>query len=119
MPVPSSGKVSDKRMTPRFCMLPGYALIDVRGSDASAFLQDQLSRTVESLDASLAPLAGWHDARGRVRALFRVLRLPDRWLLATARDTLETTLKRLQMFVLRADVKLRAAEDWSTAALLG
>lgn len=106
-------------MSASFCRLPGYAILEVRGRDAAEFLQGQLSRAVESLDSSQAPLAGWHDARGRVRALFRVLRLPDRWLLVTASDTLEATLKRLKMFVLRSDVSLHAAADWGVAMLVG
>ena len=61
--------------------LPDNALIAITGDDATTFLQGQLSRTVESLDASQAPLAGWLDARGRVRALFRVLRL---WVIVLA-----------------------------------
>ena len=60
--------------------------IEVRGADAAAFLHGQLSRAVVDLDAADAPLAGWADARGRVRALFRVCRLPERWLLVTPRD---------------------------------
>ena len=73
-------------MTPRYGALPDQGCIEVRGADAAAFLHGQLSRTVDSLDASRAPLAGWHDAKGRVRALLRVVRLPDRWLLLAPRD---------------------------------
>jgi folate-binding protein YgfZ len=106
-------------MKRRLCRSLGYALIEARGADAAEFLQGQLSCGVQSLDQSSAPLAGWHDARGRVRALFRVLRLDDRWLLATARDTLDATLKRLRMFVLRADVSLEAVPGGSAAVLVG
>lgn len=106
-------------MTPRYCPLPELGCIEVRGADAAAFLHGQLSRTVDSLDGSHAPLAGWHDARGRVRALLRVLRLPDRWLLLTKRDVVLTTANRLRMFVLRAKVELAPSDDWYGAALVG
>ena len=50
--------------------------LEVRGADAAAFLHAQLSRAVLDLDPADAPLAGWADPRGRVRALLRVCRLP-------------------------------------------
>jgi len=106
-------------MPPRYCQLPSYACIAVHGKDAASFLQDQLSRTVDTLDGRHAPLAGWHDARGRVRALFRVVRLEDRWLLITPRDVAAATVNRLRMFVLRAAVKIGVADDASLAAMVG
>jgi len=105
-------------MTARYCLLPALGCIEVRGADGAAFLHGQLSRTVDSLDGTLAPLAGWHDARGRLRALLRVLRLADRWLLLTARDLVPSTASRLRMFVLRAKVELTASDDWHGAALV-
>jgi folate-binding protein YgfZ len=106
-------------MTPLYCLLPEIACIEARGADATAFLHTQLSQSLETLESNRAPLAAWHDARGRVRALFRVVRLADRWLLFTASDALESTLKRLRMFVLRSAVTLDAAPDWRAAALIG
>jgi folate-binding protein YgfZ len=102
-----------------YAALGDRVCVDVRGADAAAFLHAQLSRAVRSLDPSDAPLAGWADARGRVRALFRVLRTPDRWLLVTARDGADAVVKKLRMFVLRADVAVTLAEDIAVAALLG
>jgi folate-binding protein YgfZ len=95
------------------------ACIAARGPDAGAFLHGQLSRAVADLDPELAPLAGWADARGRVRALVRVCRLPDRWLLVTPRDGADELVKKLRMFVLRAKVTLERADDVAVAALLG
>ena len=86
-------------MTPRYCPSPSYGCIEVRGADAAAFLQGQLSRSVETLDEALAPLAGWHDPRGRVRALLRVVRRADRWWLVTQADVVAATAKRLGLFV--------------------
>ena len=80
--------------------------LEARGADAAAFLHAQLSRAVADLDPAHAPLAGWADARGRVRALLRVCRLPDRWLLVTPRDGADDLLKKLRMFVLRSKVTL-------------
>jgi folate-binding protein YgfZ len=106
-------------MNPRYCALRDLGCIAIRGDDAREFLHAQLARDVAALDERTAPLAGWHDARGRVRALFRVLRMADGWLLLTPRDAIEPTLNRLRMYVLRARVTLASAPDWHVAALLG
>jgi folate-binding protein YgfZ len=106
-------------MTPSYGPQPELGCIEVRGADAGAFLHGQLSRTVDSLDGTHAPLAGWHDAKGRLRALLRVLRLQDRWLLIGPRDVLSSTTSRLRMFVLRAKVELAPSDEWHVAALVG
>ena len=106
-------------MTPRYAPLPHLGCIEVRGPAAAAFLHAQLSRALDPPEPGKAPLAAWHDARGRVRALFRVVRLAERWLLFTERDVLESTLARLRMFVLRAAVTLNATDDWRLAAVVG
>jgi len=106
-------------MTPRYCPTPSYGCIEVRGADAASFLHGQLSRAVDALDGAEAPLAGWHDPRGRVRALLRVVRRGDRWLLVTQSDVVTATARRLAMFVLRAAVTIAPASDVAVAALLG
>ena len=93
--------------------------LEVRGTDAEAFLHAQLSRAVANLDPGLAPLAVWADPRGRVRALVRVCRLPERWLLVTPRDGAEDLVKKLRMFVLRSKVTLARATDVGVTGLLG
>jgi|SRR6185503_2365093 len=92
--------------------------LEARGADAAAFLHAQLSRVVADLDPDVAPLAAWADPRGRVRALVRVVRLPERWLLVTPRDGADELLKKLGMFVLRSKVTLARADDIHVTALL-
>jgi hypothetical protein len=93
--------------------------LEARGADAAAFLQAQLTRAVADIEPALAPLAAWADPRGRVRAIVRVCRLPDRWLLVTPGDGADDLLKKLRMFVLRSKVTLQRADDVAVAALLG
>lgn len=106
-------------MPPQFAALTDSVCLEVRGADAAAFLHGQLSRTIADLGPEDAPLAGWADARGRLRALFRVLRLPERWLLLTPRDGADALVKKLRMFVLRANVTIAPAPDLAVAAVLG
>ncbi len=99
-------------------MLPSRACLEVHGADAAAFLDGQLAVSIASLEPDRAPLAAWLDARGRVRALLRVVRLPDRWLLATEAAAVESIVRKLRMFVLRAAVTIAPAEDVGVAALV-
>lgn len=105
---------------PVLCPLTDMGVIEVTGSDAEAFLNAQLSQNVNSGLPSRATLAAWLDARGRVLALFRVLRAGDRWLLLTRRADVEALIRRLRMFVLRADVQMcNQSSQWLAAAAIG
>jgi folate-binding protein YgfZ len=105
-------------MSPVYSLLAQRACIEARGADATAFLHGQLSRTIDRIGVGHAPLAAWLDARGRVRALFRVLRLDDRWLLITERDVVQHVVQKLKMFVLRAAVVIAPTDDWAVAAVV-
>jgi tRNA-modifying protein YgfZ len=100
-------------------------LISVTGRDAETFLHAQLSRRIQGLEPDYAPLAGWHDARGRLRAVFRVLRTDQGFMLLTNADGIDATLRGLRLFVLRADVALEDAgvastdEHWQVITVIG
>ncbi len=100
-------------------------LISVTGRDAETFLHAQLSRRIKGLEPDHAPLAGWHDARGRLRAVFRVLRTDQGFMLLTDADGVEAALRGLRLFVLRADVTLANAgaasadENWQVITITG
>jgi len=55
-----------------------YGLLSFKGSDASKFLQGQLSNDMNLLDEHSFVLAGYHNPQGRVLALLRLAALaPD------------------------------------------
>ncbi len=100
------------------CALPALGVIAADGEDAVKFLQGQLTQDVALMGARQAHLAAFCSAKGRMLASFVVVkRSPEQLLLVCSRDLLATTLKRLQMFVLRAKVRLSDASD--TYALFG
>lgn len=106
--------------TTRALANPYTGLISVTGRDAESFLHAQLSRHIQGLAEELAPLAGWHDARGRLRALFRVLRTDQGFLLLTDADVVAAAVRGLQLFVLRADVTLADESDhWRVLSVTG
>lgn len=104
-----------------FCPLTDMGVIEVSGDDAEGFLNGQLSHDVSSRPPLKATLAAWLDARGRVLALFRAIHTGDHWLLLARGADIDALIRRLEMFVLRADVRLRdvSSECFAAAALGG
>ena len=92
------------------CALPHLGVIAAEGPDAASFLHGQLTQDFSLLDASQARLAALCTAKGRMIASFIGIRpQPETILLVCSQDILAATLKRLQMYVLRAKAKLRDA----------
>ncbi len=86
------------------------AIIRAQGADAVKFLQGQLTQDVALLGLSEARLAAWCSAKGRMLASFVLLKnTHEDILLICSASVLPATLKRLQMFVLRAQCKLSDA----------
>jgi folate-binding protein YgfZ len=86
--------------------LTHLGLIALDGEQAVPFLHSQLSNDVEHLDAGEARLAAYCSPKGRMLASLLMWRREDRIFLQLPRDILPAIQKRLQMFVLRAKVKL-------------
>lgn len=92
--------------------LTHLGLIRSRGEDSRAFLQGQLSNDVNALDNAHSQLSAYCNPKGRMLAQFRVVPLrDDEFLLILHRDLIESTLKRLRMFVLRSKVELEDVSD--------
>lgn len=92
--------------------LTSLGVIRALGPDAAKFLQGQLTQDFALLGRSEARLAAFCSPKGRMLASFvGFKRAHDDILLVGSRDLLAATLKRLSMFVLRAQVKLTDASD--------
>jgi hypothetical protein len=90
--------------------LADWGLIRAQGADAARFLHGQLTQDILALGAAEARLAGYCSAKGRLLASFVVWRgAAGSLLLACSADLLAPTLKRLTMFVMRAQCKLSDA----------
>jgi len=94
------------------CALPHLGVIAAEGPDAASFLHGQLTQDFSLMDGTQARLAALCTAKGRMIASFIGVRpQPETIWLVLSRDILPATLKRLQMYVLRAKLKLRDASD--------
>ena len=90
--------------------LTDWGLIRARGGDAASFLHGQLTQDMTHLEAGQARLAGYCSVKGRLLATFVVWRpAADEFLLACSADLLPAVLKRLSMYVMRAQCKLSDA----------
>lgn len=93
------------------CDLSFLALIRASGEDAEKFLQGQLSNDIHKVDAAHSQLSAYNTPKGRMLAIFRVFRDADALLLQLPAALLDTTLKRLRMYVMRDRVRLEAVGD--------
>jgi hypothetical protein len=84
----------------------GLSLIAVSGQDAEKLLQGQLTCNINDISESQASIAAFCNAKGRVISTLIVAKTPQGFLLIVPTDLLETVLKKLRMYVLRADVQL-------------
>jgi len=99
--------------------LTQLGLIEAGGTDAAAFLQGQLSNDVRQVTADRAQLTSHNSPKGRMLAVLHLLRRDEVFLLELHRSLIESTLKRLRMYVLRSKVTLSEVTDRVTFGLAG
>ena len=89
------------------CHLEHLACLQVKGTDAEKFLQNQLTNDVTKLPDKHWHRSAWCSPKGRVLVVFRVARHHGQeFTLICPRSEAETLAKRLKMFVLRASVEI-------------
>ena len=91
--------------------LSHQGLIRARGSDTLTFLQGQFTNDVQQVTAEQSQLTAYCSPKGRMLASMRLFRRGEHYCLTLPRPLLESTLKRLRMFVLRSDVTLEDASE--------
>ena len=84
--------------------LSHYSLVKVSGSEASSFLQGQLSNDINAVSTDQSQMSSYCSPKGRVLAFFRIFQLENNYFLSFPSDIAEKTLQRLRMFVMRSDV---------------
>ena len=99
--------------------LSNLAVISISGTDAEKFLQGQFTNDVKQLSASKAQRSAWCSAKGRVLNSFYLTKTAEGYSLILPQASVEALLKRLRMFVLRADVKFSLAEDCALLGVVG
>lgn len=96
------------------------AIIKISGNDAQSFLHGQFSNDLNSLDGSNSQISSYSNPKGRLLSIFRITRVEDFYLMSFPGDIKDAITKRLQMFVMRADVHLEdVSESWVVSGLGG
>ena len=98
--------------TPDWFALPDHAVLALEGRDAAAFAQAQLMNDVMAVEEGRWQWNGWLTPKGRVIALFALLRpTPDTvWLLVPDADPAEIA-ERLRRFVFRSKLAIAVRTD--------
>ncbi len=91
--------------------LSRLGLIKVSGKDAQTFLQGQFTNDVSQVTDTQSQLSAWCNAKGRVLINFLLFKYHDVYYLLLPDEHVLNTLKRLQLYVLRADVNLENAGE--------
>lgn len=91
--------------------LSPLAVIDITGPDAKTFLQAQVCNDLMSLSENEIQINGYCTPKGRLLAVFTVFLNEDGYRIVLPGDVAQTFAKRLQMFVLRAQVSINVCTD--------
>ncbi len=113
-PAPETFKtMMDSQALPR---LSGFSILQASGAEAAAFLQAQAMNDVLALALGQWQWNGWLNPKGRVIALFALLReSADAFLLVLPDYPAADLLPQLQRFVFRAKVRMQARDDLACA----
>lgn len=93
------------------CDLSHLGLLEISGDDALTFLQGQVTNDVKLLNGSNAHYSGYCSPKGRLLALFFAFTHNQKLHLQLNHKLLESTAKRLKMYVMRSKVNLNNVSD--------
>lgn len=91
------------------CDLSHRGLIAAYGADAATFLQGQLTNDIRDVSDQHSQLSAACTPKGRMLANFRIFKRTETFYLSLPLSLLESTLKRLRMFLLMAKATLEDA----------
>jgi hypothetical protein len=105
---------------PRYFELTRFALIEITGSEAFAFLNQQITGDLNDINSRGWMFSAWCQANGRVICTFMVFKHNHSLFLILPAAMKDRIIRRLNMYVLRSDVRIRdASGDYVLLGLLG
>jgi len=93
------------------CDLSHLGLISAYGEDAADFLQGQLTNDIRDVSIQHSQLSACCTPKGRMLSNFRIFKREESFYLRLPLVQLESTLKRLRMFMLMSKLTLEDASD--------
>jgi tRNA-modifying protein YgfZ len=100
--------------------LTHLAVLSVTGKDSAKLLQGQITCNINDISESKSSLAALCNPKGRAIATFLLVKNADSFFLVLPAELLDIVKTRLQMYVLRSDVKIRdGSDDYCLLGLCG
>ena len=96
--------------------LSGLSVVEVRGEEASIFLQGQFCNDLAQVTSTHAQITGYCTPKGRLLALPTIVGFDSGFRLLVPQSVKEAFIKRLSMFVMRSKVTI---EELSNVRCLG
>ncbi len=107
-------------MEAKYCLLPARGVLRLSGADVLPFLQAIITRDLDELTPGGAVYGALLTPQGKYLFDFFLVRQGDELLLDGEAARLEALTKRLNMYRLRADVKIAdASAEWEVCAAFG
>ena len=96
---------------PSYMPLPQFGILQVSGTDAPLFLQNLLTNDVNALDINQSQLSGFCNVKGRLLAVFLLIRQQHNYQIVLPKDICASLQQRLTMFILRSKVSITDESD--------
>lgn len=93
------------------CDLNHLGLLEIAGTEATTFLQGQVTNDIKLLTGTNAHYSAYCNPKGRMLALFLAFAQRDYLYLQFNRSLLEPIMKRLKMYVMRSKVEIKDASE--------
>lgn len=91
--------------------IPDYRIITVAGDEAASFLQNLLTNDVNALNTHQAQLSGLCNPKGRLLAIFQLIRREQDYLIVLPAELADAIAQRLTMFKLRSKVDIAVSDS--------
>jgi len=103
---------------PTLIELSRLGVVDIHGPEAREFFQAQVCNDLTALGDTDAQMNGYCSPKGRLLSLFQVYANNDGFRLILPFDVIPAFVKRLQMFVLRAEVTISINDELICTGLM-
>lgn len=91
--------------------LSNFAVMKIAGTDAATFLNSQFTSDMTQLSNGKVQLSAWCNPKGQVIANFIIVNPDDNYYLLLPQEMKDSIIRRLKMYVLRAEVTIEDCYD--------
>ena len=102
---------SQQTNTDYITAIPDLGILKITGTDATQFLQGQLTCNINELTISNSFFAAFCNAKGRTISTLLILKNTDSFLLIIPNELIDVVSKKFQMYILRSDVQIQNATN--------